>query len=208
MTIDTVIFDMDGVLIDARDWHFAALNEALKLFGYEIPLDEHLERLDGLPTKAKLEILTNEQQLPIGLHSLINKVKQERTLRIAAANCYPSAQHLIMLSSLKRAGIKIGVATNSIRETTISMLNSAGILSFFEAVVTNEDVNRPKPAPDVYLEAMNRLNSIPEKTLVVEDNPHGIQAATTAGCRVCKVDSPQDLHLDAIKSYFEEGILF
>ena len=74
--IKAVIFDMDGVLIDAREWHFLALNRALGLFGYTIPLEEHLKTYDGLPTSKKLEILQIQHGLPTAIHSLVNKLKQ------------------------------------------------------------------------------------------------------------------------------------
>ena len=69
--IKAVIFDMDGVLIEAKDWHFNALNKALSLFGYEISRFEHLTTYDGLPTSRKLEMLTIEHGLPKELHEFI-----------------------------------------------------------------------------------------------------------------------------------------
>ena len=59
MMIKAVVFDMDGVLIDATDWHFHALNQALSLFGLEIEYEEHLSQFNGLPTKSKLKILSD-----------------------------------------------------------------------------------------------------------------------------------------------------
>ena len=70
--IKAIIFDMDGVLIEAKDWHYEALNRALSLFGMEISRFDHLVTYDGLPTKKKLEMLSIERGLPKGLHSFIN----------------------------------------------------------------------------------------------------------------------------------------
>lgn len=78
--IKAVIFDMDGVLIDAKDWHYEALNQALELFGYKISRYDHLVTFDGLPTKKKLEMLTIEKGLPKGLHKFINHMKQIYTM--------------------------------------------------------------------------------------------------------------------------------
>lgn len=207
MSIDTVVFDMDGVLIDARDWHYEALNEALSLFGFSIGREDHENRFDGLPTRVKLDMLSNDHGLPRSLHSLIGNVKQERTLRIAAANCYPQAQHLILIAALKRSGIKVGIATNSIRETTEAMLGYAGILPLVDVVITNQDVKHSKPHPEIYLLAVSRLGSIPENTLVVEDNQNGIASALTAGCKVAKVANPEEVHIQRLISYFPEGTL-
>ena len=62
--IKAIIFDMDGVLIEAKDWHYEALNKALSLFGYEISRYDHLVTYDGLPTSKKLEMLSMERGLP------------------------------------------------------------------------------------------------------------------------------------------------
>ena len=77
--IKAVIFDMDGVLIDAKDWHFDSLNKELGLFGSEISRYDHLVTFDGLPTKKKLEMLSIEGRLPLKLHDFINELKQEYT---------------------------------------------------------------------------------------------------------------------------------
>jgi len=207
MLLDTVIFDMDGVLIDARDWHFDALNDALDLFGYRISREEHETKFDGLPTRVKLEMLSEDRGLPRSLHPLINVVKQERTLRIAAANCYPRAQHVILISALKRSGIKVGVATNSIRETTEAMLTYAGLLQLVDLVVTNQDVKHSKPDPEIYTLAVSRLGSIPEKTLVIEDNVNGLASALAAGCKVVQVANPDEVHIQKLLPYFPDGTL-
>jgi phosphoglycolate phosphatase-like HAD superfamily hydrolase len=73
--INAVVFDMDGVLIDAKEWHYDALNKALQLFGFTISRYDHLVTFDGLPTRTKLEMLSREQGLPFELHELINDLK-------------------------------------------------------------------------------------------------------------------------------------
>jgi HAD superfamily hydrolase (TIGR01509 family) len=200
---DAVVFDMDGVLIDAREWHYEALNQALGLFGIEISPDSHQSRFDGLPTREKLAILTAEQFLPLEVHALINSVKQERTLRIASSKCYPQAHHLILMATLKRLGFRLGLATNSVRVTTETMLRQAGLLDFFDVVVTNQDVPLAKPAPDVYLKAFELLGVLPDQVLVVEDNDHGVRAARLAGADVCVVKGPNEVHLENLALYIE-----
>jgi HAD superfamily hydrolase (TIGR01509 family) len=187
---------MDGVLIDATEWHYDALNEALEIFGFEISREEHLARFNGMTTRKKLEILSLEKGLPRELHEIISEVKQDRTLRIAARKCFPTAAHLILLSTLKNNGMKVGVVTNSIRMTTEFMLQYSGVAKFLDVLVTNEDVENPKPAPDGYLLAMKKLGSNPAETVVVEDGMHGIQAAKAAGARVIEVRDPGDVSLE------------
>lgn len=203
MHIKGVVFDMDGVLIDAREWHYQALNSALDLFGYNIDYEAHISHFDGLPTRVKLEILSKEQGLPIHLHKLINEVKQERTLRIAASECYPKSNHLSILTYLKTNGFKIGLATNSIRETTIAMMTYAGLIDFFDSILTNEDVVEAKPNPEIYLKSAKNLGLAPDQILVFEDNQHGIRAAIDAGCQFSKVESPDTLYLDTVLEILE-----
>jgi HAD superfamily hydrolase (TIGR01509 family) len=205
--IKGVIFDMDGVLIEARDWHYQALNEALNLFGFEITPEMHRQEFDGLPTRIKLEKLTSTENLPIKLHPIINRIKQERTLRIIAAKCYPNPQHIILMSALRRNGIPIGLATNSIYETTKEMLTRAKLIDFFSFITTNEDVRHPKPNPEIYTISCRKLELSPNEVLVIEDNHHGVQSATSAGCEVLRVANPRDVHIQAVNQYFDGRLI-
>jgi beta-phosphoglucomutase len=201
----TVLFDMDGVLIDATEWHYEALNESLEIFGFSIPREEHLNRFNGMTTRSKLEILSAEKHLPRGLHDIISDIKQDRTLRIAARMCFPNASHLILLSTLKERDIKVGVVTNSVRLTSEFMLEYAGLTKYLDVLVTNEDVDSPKPAPDGYRLAMKKLESLPGDTVVIEDGDHGIAAAISAGARVVKVSNPGEVSLELIDRIMGEA---
>ena len=199
-----VLFDMDGVLIDARDWHYEALNQALDIFGLMINRDEHLSRFDGLSTRQKLNMLSEDGRLPLELHSVIEAVKQDRTLRIAAQKCFPNVSHQILISRLKHSGFKVGLVTNSIRKSTEFMLEYAGLLNFMDVVVTNEDVNQGKPSPDGYKLAMSKLGVLPSETLVVEDGDYGVMAATNAGIEVIRVVDPSQVSIDLFLSKLPE----
>lgn len=192
--IKAVIFDLDGVLIDARDWHYQALNRALSLFGLEIPRDDHLVTYDGLPTRKKLEMLTLERGLPAELHPFINRMKQKYTMELIYAHCVPVFQHQYALGRLHRAGIKMAVCSNSIRETLDLMLARAGLTDFFEFTLSNQDVKLPKPDPEIYVKAMQKLAVQPTECLIVEDNPNGIKAANAAGAHVLEVRSVADVN--------------
>jgi HAD superfamily hydrolase (TIGR01509 family) len=185
---------MDGVLIDAREWHYGALNTALEVFGFNINQELHISKLNGLPTREKLEYLSQNENLPRNLHPLISDLKQDYTKRLAAQNCRPNQNHLSMLSQLRKRMMPMGVATNSIKETTHMMLNLAGVIDYMEIVLTNQDVQRAKPHPEIYLEASRRLGFDPSAILVVEDHDYGVSAAKAAGCQVLQINSPQDLN--------------
>lgn len=193
------LFDMDGVLIDAADWHYDALNEALEIFGYTIDRSEHLNRFNGMTTRKKLQILTEERGFPQELQDVVSDIKQDRTLRIAAKKCFPTAAHLILLSTLRNRDIKIGVVTNSIRKTSEFMLQYSGIFDFLDVLITNEDVVNPKPNPEGYLLGMSKLGITPSETVVIEDGMHGIIAAKAAGANVVEVLNPDEVSLEILE---------
>ena len=199
-----VLFDMDGVLIDARDWHYDALNEALRIFGVEISRSDHLSRFNGLSTRKKLDMLTSEGVIPYELHEAIQSIKQDRTLRIAAQMCFPIVSHQVLISRLKALGIKVGLVTNSIRKSSEFMLEYAGLLKFMDVVVTNEDVLEGKPNPAGYLLAMQKLGVLPSETVVIEDGEYGILAAEAAGTKVIKVNDPFEVSLELLLPVIKE----
>lgn len=198
--IKAVVFDMDGVLVDAREWHFEALNRALALLGYEITRYEHLSTYDGLPTKEKLRMLTVEHGLPEELHGFMNSLKQIYTLEFVATRCKPVFQHQYALARLKSAGYKVGVASNSVRRTVEEMMERSDLLQYLDVIVSNEDVTHGKPDPEMYINAMASLGVTPAETVVVEDNENGIRAARAAGAHVLVVGTPDDVNLEAIQA--------
>jgi len=202
--IKAVVFDMDGVLIDAREWHYEALNIALSHFGFSISRADHIARFDGLPTRDKLACLSAEYGLPIGLHGLISDIKQASTAELVYRQCKPNFEHEYLLRELRSRGIKLGLASNSIRASIDLMLSRANIAVYFDVVLSNEDVTNAKPEPDIYVEAMLRLESRAEETLVVEDNEHGIAAARAAGCHVLQVAEPSEVTYRRLQQAIEE----
>jgi len=203
-TPKAVLFDMDGVLIDARDWHYDALNEALRIFGVEISRSDHLSRFNGLSTRKKLDMLTSDGVIPHELHEAIQSIKQDRTLRIAAQMCFPIVSHQVLITRLKALGIKVGLVTNSIRKSSEFMLEYAGLLKFMDVVVTNEDVLEGKPNPAGYLLAMQKLQVLPSETIVIEDGEYGILAAEAAGATVIKVNDPFEVSLELLLPVIKE----
>ena len=202
--IKAVLFDMDGVLIDAKEWHYLALNRALGLFGMEISRYEHLVTYDGLPTKKKLEMLSLERGLPRKLHSFINEMKQEYTVELVHRDCRPRFIHQYALAKLRNKGYRIAVCSNSIRRTIDLMMEKASLSDFLDLVLSNQDVNKPKPDPEIYLEAMKRLGLSPTECMIVEDNPHGLLAAKASGGHVLAVREVSDVNWTTIRSFIEQ----
>lgn len=199
--IKAVIFDMDGVLIDAKEWHYEALNKALKLFGFEISRYDHLVTYDGLPTSQKLEMLTMERNMPRKLHKFINDLKQQYTVDKIFTECNPVFTHEYALSKLKAEGYHLAVASNSIRNTVDLMMTKSNLISYLDFFLSNQDVSKGKPDPEIYQVAINRLGLNPKECLVVEDNKNGIQAAKAAGAHVMEVSTVYDVNYDNIKKH-------
>ncbi|MBL7750470.1 MAG: HAD family phosphatase [Chitinophagaceae bacterium] len=202
--IKAVIFDMDGVLIDARDWHYEALNKALGLFGMAISRFDHLVTYDGLPTREKLKMLTMEKGFPEGLHGFINDLKQQYTIEEVIMKCRPVFHHQYALSRLKSEGYKLVVCSNSIKDTITHMLTKAGIIDYFDFYLSNQDVKKGKPDPEMYTTAITRLGLKPDECLVVEDNENGIRAAVASGAHLLKVTGVNDVHYQSVTHRINE----
>ena len=192
-----VLFDLDGVLIDAKNIHKEALNNALGKYGVEITDAEHLSTYDGLTTVKKLQMLSEFKKLPLEVHTQIYESKQRITLD--QIRRLKPVDHIVQLfRELKRMNIKIAVCTNSIRSTTYNALHFSGLLPYVDIIKSNEDVKNPKPSPDMYWSAMMDLNLTPRDCIVVEDSPKGIEAAVLSGCNYIRVTSPADVTLNNI----------
>lgn len=197
MNIQCVLFDLDGVLVDACEWHYTALNEAMRqIVGFEISREDHISKYNGLPTAVKLRMLGLEAQTA----SRIEVLKQMKTLEIIAdqAQIMPEKQELH--SYLKSQGIKVACVTNSIHITATAMLRQTGQIKFMDLVVSNGDVPKNKPHPDCYNFAVKTLGVDPSACLCVEDSPKGIEAAR-ASCvpNLWVVSNPSEVTLENYK---------
>ena len=201
--IKAVLFDMDGVLIEAKEWHYEALNMALSHFGLNISLNNHLSTFDGLPTRDKLKILSEKEGLPLGLHQTINDLKQKYTLRLAAQKTRPTFCHEYLLMELKSAGLKLACCSNSIRKTIDDMLTRANIADYFDLVLSNQDVEKAKPAPDIYQKAISYFNLEPNQCIVVEDNKNGIDAGLAAGAHVLEIKNTKEVNISNLVNFIE-----
>jgi HAD superfamily hydrolase (TIGR01509 family) len=191
MNIKFVIFDLDGVLVEAKEIHYEALNEALGE-KYMITWDEHLSRYDGLKTSQKLEMLTKDKGLPVKLYEEVWMNKQKLTIE-KLRNLSQSEQLIECMSSLTNDGYKIAVCSNSIRKTVLTVLSKLGIIEYVDLIISNEDVKNSKPHPEMYWKAISVMSFLPEQTLIVEDSPYGLLAASRSKSHVLRVKSPTEV---------------
>jgi len=192
--IKAIIFDLDGVLIDAKKIHFDALNEALNSFDkkYVISWDEHLLKYDGLKTKEKLNLLTKNKKLPFELHEQIFNLKQQITHKLLSG-ITPCPMLCDTISKLSENGFKIACCTNSIRKTVLTALGKLNIVEYFNLILSNEDIKNSKPHPEIYWKAMSIFGLLPDETLIIEDSPHGLLAAGHSKSYVMRVKSPSEI---------------
>lgn len=202
--IKAIIFDMDGVLVDAKQWHFEALNTALELFGFRISQFEHHQRFDGLPTREKLRILALENGFPHSLSEFVNEMKQHCLLDTAARLCQPNPVHLETLDRLRNEGYDLALASNSIRRSVDKLMELTALEPFLSFTLSNEDVDQPKPSPEIYELAIERLGVSPNECLVVEDGDYGLAAAKAAGANLLRVETVSDVNYENVKARVEE----
>lgn len=189
--IKLIIFDLDGVLVEAKLIHFEALNKALG-DQYAIEWDEHLSIYDGLKTNQKLEILTSKKGLPVDRYNEIWKLKQKYTLDMLS-ELNPSIEIKKTMKKLSDDGFKLAVCSNSIRRTVLTVLAKMEIIEYMDLILSNEDVKNSKPHPEIYWKAMSQICMLPEETLIVEDSPYGLLAAYRSKSHILRVESPKDI---------------
>lgn len=201
--IKAILFDLDGVLVKMPEAHYDALNRALELFGAKIEEDEHHQYFNGLPTRKKVIEIEAMGRLPVGLIEFINEVKQKYTHELIPKYCPPEYSKIILMRHLKNKGIILACCSNSVKETLHSMLRSAGLFDYMDLIIANDEVKNPKPDPEMYLVAMQKLNITPEETIIVEDSPHGIEAAKATNAEVRVVRGVEDVHIGLFNDILE-----
>ena len=195
--IKLIIFDLDGVLIEAKNIHFEALNRALET--YAISWNEHLTTYDGLKTYQKLEMLSKEKDLPKKDHHNIWKKKQEYTLE-ALSDLQIDSNLISTLTDLSIDGHKLVCCSNSIRKTVLTVLAKLGLIEFMDLIISNEDVLNAKPHPEMYWQAISKMNCLPEETLIIEDSPYGLLAAARSKSYILRVKNPKEVTYNNINN--------
>lgn len=178
--VRAVLFDMDGVLVDSLRTHFHAFNATLLEFGGEkVSLEAYQQRFWGMYVERAFKIIFG--------HVSIDKVKEmtdqyalQVKKHVEHTVVYPDAK--MVLTELKKRECKLGLITNSPKETAEIILKHVGLLHFFDIVICGDQIMKPKPAPDGILEACRHLGIRPRETIYTGDNVQDIVAGKAAGC--------------------------
>tara|TARA_S200002703_G_C3789984_1_gene243781 strand:- start:653 stop:2017 length:1365 start_codon:yes stop_codon:yes gene_type:complete len=196
--IKLIIFDLDGVLVEAKNIHYDALNKALGE-EFAISWEDHLSIYDGLKTNQKLEMLTERKNLSVKLHEKIWNDKQKYTLKMLK-ELKPDKNLINVFEYLNQKGYKVAVCSNSIRKTVLTVLSKLGIMEYMDFIISNEDVKNSKPHPEMYWKAISVMRCLPEETLIVEDSPYGLLAASRTHSHILRVKNPSEVTVDNINN--------
>src|SRR5690625_4275481 len=151
-SIHTILFDLDGTLINTNNLIQASFQYTFKTFGYEFT-DEEVQQFNGPPLIDTFMSINPEQADDM----LEVYQKHNHAIHDAYVTAYPNAYETV--STLKEYGIKLGVVTTKMRLGAEMGLNLMGLTSFFETIITFDDVENTKPHPEPVLKAMNQLNA-------------------------------------------------
>lgn len=181
--IQGLIFDCDGTLADTMPLHWRAWQAVVRRYGLHFP-EDRFYTLGGVPSRDILKMLSEEQGIPLD-HLAVAREKEMEYLPLMAQ--VEPINAVVGIVREHHGKIPMAVASGGIHSIIEQVLEHLGLLNFFDAVVTSEDVLRQKPAPDIFLEAARRLGARPEFCRAYEDTDLGLQAIRAAGMEAVDV---------------------
>ncbi len=193
--IDAVVFDNDGLLLDTEEAWTRAEQTLFERHGGTFTTEHKRDLIGSSPatSAAKLEAMLGMPGRGPALMEELHDLVMEESLD----GVPPRPGALELLDAIRAAGLPVGVASNSARAFVERVLSGAGLLDgHFDVVVTADDVQHPKPAPDVYLAACAALGTEPERSAALEDSATGVEAARAAGMFVVAVPYFPDLPVE------------
>jgi HAD superfamily hydrolase (TIGR01509 family) len=193
--IDAVVFDNDGLLLDTEEAWTRAETALFERHGSTFTVEHKRELIGTSPsaTAAKLSVMLDMPGRGPELMAELHEVVMRETLE----DIPPRPGAVELLEAVRTAGLPVAVASNSRRAFVERVLSGAGLLNgHFDVVVTSDDVENPKPAPDLYLAACAALGAEPERSAALEDSATGVAAARAAGMYVIAVPYFPDLPID------------
>lgn len=202
MKIEAVIFDLDGLMIESERFHFDIMERLLANYGKQAS-EAWFEPMIGMDNIEGAEFVIKETNLPLTPEAYIRE-KYDMMLDLLPEVSKPNPGLMELLQDLMDADLKLGVASNSFKVYVRIALEALGIFDSFGCVLSADDVEKAKPAPDMYLLAAKCLGVAPENCLVLEDSPHGMIAALEAGMSCAMIPNPhiKDANFDGATFVF------
>ena len=178
--IKAIIFDFDGTIIDTETAWFIAFRDAYQEYGVELSLEKYSECLGtSLHSFNPYTYLSTHHNISINLDEFRNYVQKKHSEMMKKEPIRPGV--LAYLQTAKAAGIKIGLATSSDRAWIDKYVDLLGIGAYFDCYCTADTVKNVKPDPELYLQALDKLNVSANEAIAIEDSPNGARAAVAAG---------------------------
>lgn len=192
--IKAVIFDLDGVIAETEHVHIQAEKETMLKHGIKISEDE-LHQYTGTTAKQMFTDLIRRYQLRTTFDEIFSQ-KEEIMFKLLERGVEPTRGVIELLYRLKKARIRLGIASSSHKRLIDYVLNKLGITRLFDSVVGAEDIRNSKPDPEIFLTCASRLNVGPSECLVVEDSMLGVEAARKAGMKCLGYKNPNSGNQD------------
>jgi beta-phosphoglucomutase len=178
------IFDMDGTLIDNTPYHFKAWQQLFKKRGLpELSHETYLTEISGVPILNTIKNMFGKDLDEEEQQALV-KEKQQLYQDAYLPYLRPINGLENFLAELHDAGVKIALATSSAMDDVDFIFNTVNIRKYFDAIITGSMVSEPKPSPQIFLKAAERLQILPQKCVVFEDSLSGLKAGRSAGMKV------------------------
>lgn len=181
MNRNAVIFDMDGVLVDTEPIYIDINQRLYRELGIDVSPEEQLTFI-GTSAARTWGILRERFSLPQPVEELIALEREAEYHELKnRTNLSPIEGITPLINGLKARSVSTALASSSPKKIIELILSKAGLESYFDIVVSGEDLTRGKPAPDIFLIVARKLGKDPQNCIVIEDSPHGITAAKAAG---------------------------
>lgn len=185
---ETVIFDWDGTLADTKDFVVTAYQRVLRQNGCEVDY-EFIERRMGIGPRNTLKDALRASNIPFD-EEMIDSLEEEKIeIQLALTGSVSLFEGVVDLLKSLRGSVKTALATMSNRRVIDKLLREKRVREYFNVVVTFDEVSHPKPDPEVFVKCAEKLESQPEKCVVVEDSVFGVEAAKKAGMKCIAVSS-------------------
>ena len=177
--LKTVIFDMDGVIINSEAQHARAALRTFRELGVNAT-PEFCSSFIGSSSKKMAETAIHDFSIDISVSELLEKLNQTKKEVHEEEGYIPVPFVTDLIKSLYKDGVQLAIASSSSPKEIETVVKKLGIKKYFEKLVSASQVKNPKPAPDTFLLALEKLGAAPEDTVIIEDSAYGVQAANAA----------------------------
>lgn len=191
---NALLFDLDGTLVDSSGCHEDAFKQAMQMHAPHLLPGFLYENVKGLRTDDVFRNLRVDNEDLVRQLTAEKQASYRKRVTNGEVKVFPSVKELLM--TLQETGCRLALVTSASRGSATSILNNFALVSFFETIITAEDVMNAKPSPDGYLTCIEQMGISKEAAVVVEDALLGIEAARAAGLDVIAVNNQELAHMD------------